>query len=244
MHRQSLFVSILALLLAVAGFAQTAPQLPAVSIALPPDLSSEKIWIQYVLYGPFGAYGSTVLGKRGSQLLRIAATEGGKPAGRVKMFVWAPGCKIETFDIPLQESSDVQESYPCSPLPTVSLAGLVSGAHLHGKKPLEVSVEYLASWSCGFFELADCMIPQVSLGTANLDAQGMFHVELPDFSADPTSSESNRGTELQLVLREVKSGNLIAFLEPELETFRTSGHCLKIVSSYPGDLVFLARKAN
>ncbi len=244
MGRQGLFVAILCLLFTVAGLAQTTAQLPAVSVAFPTALSSVRVWIQYVLYGPFGAYGNTIVGKPGSQLLRIPAGVKGKPVGRVKMFAWAPGCKIESFDIPLRESSDVQESYACNPLPTVSLAGQVSSTHQHGKKRLQVSVDYLASWSCGFFELADCMIFPIPLGTAILDPQGMFQVELPDFSADPTSSEPNGGTELQLVLREVKTGNLIAFLEPDLETFRSSGHRLKIASSYLEDMVFLVRKVN
>lgn len=241
--RQGAFITVVTLLLALAGLAQTVPQLPAVSIAFPRDLSSEA-WVEYALYGAFGGYGSAIARKPDAHLLQIPAAVEGKPATRIKMFAWAPGCKIATFDLPLQEFSDIQESFVCSPLATISLVGQINDTHLRGKRPVEIRIDYLASWACGFFDFADCMVPQVPLGTASLDAQGMFRIDLPDFSADPVSFDPTRGAEIQLVMQEVKTGNLIAFLEPELETFRTPGQCLKIVSSYPENLVFLARKVN
>lgn len=244
MRRQSVFIAVVILLLTVAGFAQMATQLPAISIALPPGISSERVWGQYFLYGDFGAFGGAISGTVGSHLLRIPAAVDGKPAGRIKMFVWTPGCKIVTFDIPLHEASDIEESFVCSSLATVSLVGQINQATLRRKRPVEVRLDYLASWACGFFGLSDCMVPQVSLGTANPDAQGTFRIDLPDFSADPVSSDLDGGAEIQLVLREVKTWNLIAFLEPEVETWQSPGRGLKIVPSYPENLVFLARKAN
>lgn len=40
-------------------------------------------------------------------------------------------------------------------------------------------------------------------------------MELPDLSADPIASDWEDGAELPLVLREVKTWNLVALLEPE-----------------------------
>jgi hypothetical protein len=244
MHRRATFVAAAVLLVAANGLAQTAPQLPNVTITLPPDVPSEKVWVQYVLYGPFGASGSDVARKVGSQLLQIRAAVGSRPAEQIKMFVWAPGCKIETFEMPIQKFSDIQESFSCSPLSTVALVGQISGTYLHGKKSAEVRVDYLAPWACNFFGLVDCMVPQLSLGTANPDDRGVFQIEIPDFSADPISSDSENGAELQVVLREVKTWNLIAFLEPELQTLRTPGGGLKVVPSFPQNLVFSARKSH
>ena len=107
---------------------------------------------------------------------------------------------------------------------------------------MEVRIDYMASWACRFFGLADCAVPQIELGTVKPDVDGAFEIELPDFSSDPISSDSEGGAELQLVLREVKTGNLAAFLEPEMGMLRTPGNALKIVPSYPQNLFFSARK--
>lgn len=243
-YRWAALITAVTLLFAVNGLAQSALQLPKVSIALPVDVPSEKVWVQYVLYGPFGAHGGNAARKPASQLIEILGTVDGKHAEQMKMFVWAPGCKIETFDVPIQESSDIHESFSCSPLSSITLVGRIKNGRLTDKKPAEVRVDYMAEWACGFFGLVDCMVPQVSLGTASPDAQGIFEIDVPDFSADPISSDSTRGAEFQLVLREVKTWNLIAFLEPESETLRTPSRALKIVPSYPPNLAFLARKVN
>jgi hypothetical protein len=241
MHRLAAFIAAATLLFAVNGLAQSTP-LPKVSIALPADVRSEKVWVQYVLYGPFGAHGGNGVRKPGSQLIEIVAAGEGKRADGMKMLVWAPGCKIQTFDIPIRESADVYESFVCSPLPSITLVGQIKNAHMDGKKPAEVRVDYLALWACSFFGLVDCMVPQASVGTAIPDPQGIFEIDVPDFSADPISSDSDRGAEFQLALREVKTWNLIAFLEPELETLRTRSRALKIVPSYPANLAFSARR--
>jgi len=243
MCRQGIFVAALTLLTAVTGLAQAEPPLPTVSVALPPDVSSEKVWAQYVLYGSFGAHGDAVVRRAGAHVLRISAAVEGTPAGLAKIFVWSPGCRIATFDIRLQKSSDVHKSFVCSLLPTVSLVGQIRVSELPSTEQLEVRVDYLASWACDFFGLADCMVPQIPLGAANPDEQGVFQIDLPDFSADPISSDpNNNGAELQLVIQGVRTGNLIGFLEPEPEALRAPGHALKISASYPQNLAFLMRK--
>jgi hypothetical protein len=106
---------------------------------------------------------------------------------------------------------------------------------------VEVRVDYLAPWVCGFFGFMDCMVPQFEIGIAVPDADGSFEIALPDFAADPIASGPAGGAEFQFVLREVK-GNVVAFLAPETETLRTLGRGLKIGPSYSQNLVFSARK--
>jgi hypothetical protein len=72
------------------------------------------------------------------------------------------------------------------------------------------------------------------------NADGAFEIDLPDFALDPVSTDSDGGAELQLVLREVKTGNLMAYLDPELETLRTPS-ALGLAASYPQPVVFVAR---
>jgi len=149
---------------------------------------------------------------------------------------------MATFDIPILNLLDTQESFSCSPVPTVTLAGQISAASLLRNKDATVSVDYMAGWACRFFGFADCMVPQISFGTAKPDAEGIFKIELPDFSAESNASDSDDGTDLQLILRDAKTYNILAFLEPESETLRTASGNLRISSFYPQNVVFAARK--
>jgi hypothetical protein len=229
------------LILALSGLVGAEAQLPNVRLTLMPDVPYEKVFGHYVLYGGFGAHGGFIQ-KPSSRTIQIPAVIDGKPARRIKMFIGAPGCKIATFDIPIQEFSDTQESFSCTPVSTVTFEGQISPARLLGNKNAEVSFDYMAGWACGFFGLADCMVPQISLGTAKPDAEGIFKIELTDFSADSSSSDSNDGTELQFILRDAETYNILTFLEPESETLRTASGNLRISSLYPENVVFLARK--
>jgi hypothetical protein len=244
MQHLAVFVVAATALLAENGIAQSMPPLPNIIIALPADIPSEKVWVQYVLYSSFGAHGSNGVQEPGSHRIEILGAVEGKRAHEMKVFVWASGCKIVTFDIPIRGSSDIHETFFCSPLSSITLVGQIKNGPLDGTKLAEVRVDYLAGWACGFFGFLDCMVPQVSLGTTNPDALGIFEIDVPDFSTDPISSSSSGGAEFQLVLREVKTWNLIAFLEPESETLRTPSSALKVVPSYPPNLAFLTRKVN
>jgi hypothetical protein len=241
--RRAIVVGALALLLAAPAAAQTGRVQRSVNIALLGGILSEKVRIDYVLYGPFGASGNFITPRPGLTSYQIPSYLDGKAAGEVKGFIWAAGCKIMKFEDLLVNSADVQESFSCSPLRTVNLVGRIRNARL-SKKPVEVRVDYLAEWACNFFGLGDCMVPQIEVGIVKPDADGSFAIDLPDFGADPIASASQGRAEFQLVLREAQTWNPIAYLVPEVETLQTSGRSLKIVSSYPQNLVFAARKIN
>jgi hypothetical protein len=233
----------LALLMASNAAAQSGQESRWMNIMLLGAVPSEKVHIDYVLEGPFGGSGNFMRPKPDTPVYRISTYVGGKPADQIKGFIWAPGCRMMKFDDLLVGSADVQEYFSCSPLGTVKLVGRIHGAPL-SKKPMEVRVDYLAHWACGFFGFMDCMVPEIEVGIATPDADGTFEIELPDFAADPIASGPEGGAEFQLVLREVKPWNLVAFLAPETETLQTLDHGLKIVPSYPQDLVFSTRKVD
>jgi hypothetical protein len=243
MSRQRAFVAALILFSAITAFTQTALDSPKFTVAFQSGVPLEKVWVQYVLYGPFGAHGDFVRDPV-PQVLQVPTVVEGKHARQIKMIVWAPGCRMSTFDFPLKQSSDDQESFSCSPVPTVTLVGRISPAIKLPKKEIAISVDYVAGWACNFFGLSDCMVPQIPLGMTPPDPDGAFQIEVPDFSVDPIASDLECGTHLQLTLHEAKSFNVIAFLEPESDPPRTNGNSLKISSFYPQNLVFIARKAN
>jgi hypothetical protein len=124
------------------------------------------------------------------------------------------------------------------------LTGRIRDSRAYGQESVEVRVEYAAFWACRFFGFTDCAVPQISLGTAKPDAEGVFEIDLPDFGIDPITAESDCGAELEFVLREAKTGNIIAFLEPELDTLRSPGCGLKISFANPQNVTFVARSNN
>ncbi len=240
--RQSTIVVGLVLLVAVGTTAQTNGGPGRFKVVLLGGVPSEKVHVNYVLYGPFGASGGFTTPTPDSLSYPIPTSVEGKPAERIKGFIWASGCKIATFDSSLLDLSDLQEYFVCTPLATVMLLGRIPITALKKEEPLEIRFDYMASWACRFFGFADCAVPQIEIGTVKPDADGAFEIELPDLSADPISSESEGGAELQLVLREVRTGNLVAWLEPESKILLTAGGALKIAPFYPQNLLFAARK--
>ena len=197
---------------------QEAPASPRLRLFLPPNVPSDKVEIRYTLYGVFGAYGSFVKAKADSASVEIPLSVNGQAAGEIKVFAWGPGCRVTRFDIKV-EDLDLHESYSCEPLPFVLLNGQVEQRPLRQQEPVEVDVEYLANWACDFFELNDCMVPQFSVGVAKVESVGHFEISLPDFAADPACKGSRAPATFELVLREGKTQNPVAFLgaRPRIE---------------------------
>lgn len=207
---------------------------------LPPDVPSEKVEIRYVLYGAFGANGNFLNPRPNTAFVEIPLGMDGTPAEEIRAFAWAPGCRIKTFDIKL-EGVDVPQDYSCEPLPSVVLTGDIKKLELR-KEEAEIQVDYLANWACEFFGFADCMVPQFSVGAAKPDPTGRFEMDLPDFASDPARRGSALSSTFQLVLRELKTKNPIAFLNPEPESMQVPGGGLKPMSVYPDRVMFIAKK--
>jgi hypothetical protein len=240
---RSSIIALLSLLLAGCATGQSASQLPRLSILLPANTPSDKFEVRYSLYGSFGANGGYISPTPDSRVVKIPLSVDGKMANEIKLFAWAPGCQFATYDLSVHES-DLQELYTCNPLSTVTLHGQIADKSLVQPASSEIRIDYLAGWACEFFELWDCMVPQISLGTVTADADGRFEIELPDFAQDPASSDSKFSSTFQFALRKVKTWNLIAFLDPELKTRRAAGGGLRPALSYAEPVIFSARKTN
>ena len=111
---------VLAILLGVAGLLpqsaqspKTASFLPSVSISLPPNMLSETVQISYFLIGPFGGHGGYAAQRTGGHSYEIPTMVDGKAAAEIRMIVYAPGCEIQTFVIPLAGDSRVSQEFPC-----------------------------------------------------------------------------------------------------------------------------------
>ena len=83
------------------------------------------------------------------------------------------------------------------------------------------------------------------VATVTPDADGAFRARVPDFESDPMIAQSKnwlrRSGEFWMLVRDPKTLNHLAELQPEMEDFRAPGGTLKTLPAYPSDLVFLAK---
>jgi hypothetical protein len=215
----------------------TAP--PSVALLVPPSIPSEDIHIVYDLTGPFGGYGGDIDSEPNLHSYEIDASLNGKAATEAKLIVYAPGCEIQTFAIPLHADSATTAEFECTRVPTVTLSGQIEPSELSAKAQLDVTYEAL--WGDRFFGIMDGMVPQFRLASVRPDAEGRFQVNLPYFTVDSKSleSQSSDQSDFRLSLRDPDTGNSIAWnLEPELSDFVSETRGLEIRPFYPAGLKF------
>jgi hypothetical protein len=239
---------VLSILLVTSAFLSPAAQTPSklgdfppVSVLLPANIPSETVQISYFLIGPFGGYGGYTKPRPGLQSYEISALVEGRAASEIRMIVYASGCEIETFVLPLAGDFRLTEEFECQRAATVQLSGQIVPTELVRENNAELVVDYMAYWAHGFFGIADGTVTEFRLASVSPDANGMFQVELPYFSADAADSSSQRRASFWLMLRDSKTWNHIASnLEPEVPDLRLKEPGFQIRSHYPDGLRFKA----
>jgi len=210
---------------------------PTVTIKFAPEIRSEDVTIYYYLYGTFGGVGSMATPARNVRSYRINPVYEGKLASSVKAVIYASGCEFTTFEFDITGES-IDTTYVCTPLPTLSLVGHISQTRLVRDRDLEVVVWYLGDWECRFFDLFDCMVPQIQLARAPVNENGEFEATIVDFSPEQSPPMRHRA-ELWLALRDAKTWNLIgAGLVPPKELRTRSITGLAIRPFYPPPIEF------
>jgi hypothetical protein len=218
-----------ALLLTSAMSAQGTPA-PTVRIVLPEGVRPEKVYVRYGLRRSSGTYSSQVASTpAGGSSFEIPV-----PTDRFKALVWAPGCKIKEFDVPV-EKSDIELQFACDPLKTVTLLGRVKSVDIIG--PMTLSVNYSGMISCLWRDdsksewFVSCSgLDIAGIATAEVAPDGSFKIELPDFNNDPIVSNADR--ELDFWLSGIKG---VPFLVPESSPTDT----FKVAASYPAEVIFV-----
>ena len=200
---------------------------PKVSLVLPPGITSETVQINYYLTGPFGGYGVATRPERQKASYDIDPFVDGRQAENVKIIAYLPECEIATFDLSFSGTA-VERRLDCVPLGSVQLRGQILSASLTRDQNREIEVNYLAEWSARFFGTCDGPVTAIRLGAARIDPHGEFEITLPDLYTQPRL----RDGEIQFILREPKTKNIIAFLRPA-ETTPKSPPWLNVQASYP-----------
>jgi hypothetical protein len=218
-----------ALVLTAAMLTQGTPA-PKVRIVFPEGVHSEKVYVRYGLRKPRGTYSSQVARMpAGWAFVEIPAS-----TDRFKALVWAPGCKMKEFDVPVAKS-DTELLFACDPLKTVTLRGRVKSVDIIGAMTL--SVDYSGMIACLWRDdsesgwLGSCSgLDIAAIATAEVAPDGSFKIELPDFNSDPIVSHAER--ELDFWLSGIKG---IPFLVPESSPTNT----FKVAASYPSEVIFV-----
>jgi len=228
---------------AIAATAQDLVPPKRITLGLPPGAASETAHINYALEGSFGSHGDLVHAAPNVTFYEIPISFEGQLADRVLIVAWIPGCEVRTYEVRPRASRDRQLKIECEDLPTVTLTGRIQLFESIAGKPAELVVWYQASWECRFFGWADCWVPEYEITRKKIEPDGTFQLQLPDFSSDPVINSVDlppgMSGEFRLAVRDPKTWNPIANLGPELPEFRSAGGNLKVVSTYPSDLVFI-----
>ncbi len=199
-------------------------------IVLPDGVPSEKVYVRYGLRQPGGTYPSLVARMPAG----VSSIEIPAPTDRFKALVWAPGCKIKEFDVPV-EKSDVELRFVCDPLKTVTLRGRVTHVDVIG--PMTLRVAYAGMIACLWRDdpksvwLVSCSPLDISgIATAAVAPDGSFKIELPDLDNDPIVSHADRA--LEFFLSGIRG---MPFLVPESSPTNT----FNVAASYPTEVIFV-----
>src|ERR1700682_3700026 len=209
-----------------------------VEIKLPRGVISESVFIRYLLVGE--EFGGWVQPHPGVSSYVINTIHEGRAATRIKALLYAPGCAIQIFDLPVSGSNNQQYSFVCRPLSSVWIDGAVTRSdRLYGHE-VKLHAKYVARWAQSLLGLGDGIVTAIPVGdVAYLSAEGRFRLSVPDLLQDPLAGAPDHPGEIQIWARDKTSDDIVAQLiptRPQVVKTRMGG--LKIQSEYPSETVF------
>jgi hypothetical protein len=165
------------------------PARPAhyIAIDIPEAVNSESVFIRYILAGE--ELGGWVQPRPGVSSYIIGTTRGGQSAARIKAVLYAPGCSLQTLDLPLSNSTNPHYSFICRPLGNVWITGnLLQTERLAGRE-VKIQAKYIARWAQSFLGLPAGIPLTVPVGGEGyLAADNSFRISVPDLWRDPLAS--------------------------------------------------------
>jgi hypothetical protein len=207
-----------------------------VEIDLPAGVRSETLFVRYVLDDDFGGW---LEPHAGVSSYFIGATREGIAAKRFRALVYAPGCMIQTIDLPILSPAVPRYSFVCQPLANVTLTGtLIKPDRLLGQE-VKVQVKCVARWAQSFLGLGDEIMTDIPLGgTAHASANGAFLLSVPALTEDPLAGTLDHAGEFQFWARDPTSGKIVAQIIPTARVLRTRMGGLQIRKEYPEPIEF------
>jgi hypothetical protein len=165
-------------------------------IHLPPEVISEGVFVRYRLSKD--ELGGWVLPQPGVSSYNISTAHDGLGATRIKAILYAPGCAIQTLDLPVSGADNQQYSFVCHPLSSVWINGALTRTDWLFGHEIKLQVKYLARWAQSFLGLGDDLSTTIPVGdVAYLSASRRFRLLVPDFAHDPLAGAPDHAGELQ-----------------------------------------------
>ncbi len=207
-----------------------------VSLDLSRDTNLDGLQIEYSIKGSFGGAVSFIPIEPGVWKYKIPTLYEEKPVESWNIVVYSPYYQMQTFDFQSLGGESKNIQLKLVPLGTVVFSGKVLLQNQLSDDGLQIKVRYKPTWKCEHFKLMDCMLGARIIGSTNLEKDGSFTVNLPNFAGDPIiASYKNKG-EFEFSLED-KSGKLLFKIKPEDDPGRFGN--IQAALNYSGETVFV-----
>jgi hypothetical protein len=224
-------------LLMIGAISGQATKVPKIRIVFPQSYAEKAASIAYGFHDP--ANDDWELFNRVSPQSDYSFPEIPARADRLKALVWASGCQMKHFDVPV-DKPDLELQFTCDPLKTVPFQGRVLGVKVgEGER---ISVAYVSletlfwfyDWKQSFGSSDAPEMPEIA--TAPVSPDGTFKMQLPDLSVDPIASRESWAW-LEFRITGAKHHQT---LRPQVaKGIGTRGGEIKVAPSYPVEVTFL-----
>jgi hypothetical protein len=120
------------------------------------------MFIRYVLTGE--DFGGLVEPRPKVSSYPISTVRGGVPASRIRALVYAPGCAIQIFDLPLSISDCEEYALICEPSSTLRITGAIARtSRLYGHE-VRLQAEYVARWAQALVGTDRVILTEIPVG--------------------------------------------------------------------------------
>lgn len=238
MRRVLLCIVILLTLAVWEGFGQMIKSPKSLILHLSRDSDPGSLWIEYFLTGTFGGYGGFVKTDSKTWDYKVPVSHDGKFAKNLKVIVNGPNYKAALFDV-AKKSFDRGIHLKLERRATVRFSGKVLLPPSISGNGLMVSIGYMEKWMCSFFRSSDCFTVAHPIAFVDLDAEGRFKLDLPNFASDPVIAAYADKGEFEFEVRDKKNHKTFYILEPQ--NVRKSFRGLPVAVVYPFEQNFIAQ---
>jgi hypothetical protein len=205
-----------------------------VEIKVPVGVRSDTIFVRYVLDDDFGGW---VQPRPDISSYFISTIRQGTSAARFRALMYAPGCAIQTIDLPTLGPAIPRYVFVCRPLPKLTLTGTLVRSDLDGRE-ISLEVKYVARWAQGFLGLGEMLTDIPIGGTQHAFASSSFQLTLPNLSEDPLANAADHPGDLRILAKDRASGKIVARLVPTAQLLRARMGDLPIRKEYPEPIEF------
>ena len=218
---------------------QDKPVSKPIVLSVPKSADPSGLLIKYFLKGPFGGGDFPIRTNSKKWDYEIPTSYEGKAGTVLRIIVISTKYQTRMFDLPDLETASRKIDLDLVSRPPQRLHGIVLLQSPIVSKGLEVRVFHIEEWHCSYYGFIDCFSGMDEFARAELDENGRFSVDLPDFANDSVIASLHDSGEFMFDIRERKTGNIVYNLNP------VAGHFGKVpvAASYPAEQVFQARRS-